>query len=96
MASVPSEPRPILGRLDKDGRLIAADPELEALQRQAGAMLGQKLALPQVAAVAQLARKLRIPVARPAVAASQDNDIELWVRANPEGDEIALTLEGWS
>lgn len=96
MASAPSEPRPILGRLDKDGRLIAADPELEALQRQAGATLGQKLALPQVAAVAQLARKLRIPVARPAVAASQDHDIELWVRANPDGDEIALTLEGWS
>ena len=96
MASAPSEPRPILGRLDKDGRLVSADPELEALQRQAGARLGQKLALPQVAAVAQLARKLRIPVARPAVAASQDNDIELWVRANPEGDEIALTLEGWS
>src|SRR3954469_2024834 len=96
MASAPSEPRPILGRLDKDGRLLAADPELEALQRQAGATLCQNLALPQVAAVAQLARKLRIPVARPAIAASQDHDIELWVRANPDGDEIALTLEGWS
>ena len=96
MASVPSEPRPVLGRLDRSGRLIAADPELEALQREAGSELGQMLALPQVAAVAQLARKLRTPVGRPAVAASAENDIELWVNAKPEGDEIALTLEGWT
>lgn len=96
MASVPSEPRPVLGRLDRSGRLIAADPELEALQREAGSELGQTLALPQVAAVAQLARKLRTPVGRPAVAASSENDIELWVNAKPEGDEIALSLEGWT
>ena len=96
MASVPSEPRPVLGRLDRSGRLIAADPELEALQREAGSELGQTLALPQVAAVAQLARKLRTPVGRPAVAASAENDIELWVNAKPEGDEIALSLEGWT
>lgn len=96
MASVPFEPRPVLGRLDRSGRLIAADPELEALQREAGSELGQMLALPQVAAVAQLARKLRTPVGRPAMAASAENDIELWVNAKPEGEEIALSLEGWT
>jgi signal transduction histidine kinase len=96
MASVPSEPRPVLGRLDKAGNLVAADPELEALQREAGSSLGRALALPQVAAVAQLARKLRTRVSRPALAASANNDIELWVQATPEGDEIALCLEGWT
>jgi signal transduction histidine kinase len=96
MASVPSEPRPVLGRLDRSGRLIAAEPELEALQREAGSEVGQMLALPQVAAVAQLARKLGTPVGRPAIAASADNDIELWVNAKPEGDEVALSLEGWA
>ena len=75
---------------------MAADPQLEALQRQAGSGLGQKLALPQIAAVAELARKLRIPVSRPALAASADHDIDLWVRATPEGDEIALELDGWT
>ena len=40
------------------------------------------LALPQIAAVAQLARKLGIPVSRPAVAASADHDIDLWVTAH--------------
>ena len=96
MASAPSEPRAVLGRDDKAGRLVAADPELEALQREAGSAIGQTLALPQVAAVAQLARKLRIAVVRPALAASTDHDIELSVRAVPDGDEIALTLEGWT
>ena len=96
MASAPSEPRAILGRLDKAGRLIAADPELEALQREAGSSLGQRLALPQIAAVAKLARKLGSVVSRPAVAASADHDIDLWVNARPDGDEIALSLEGWS
>ena len=96
MASAPSEPRPVLGRLDKAGRLVAADPELETLQREAGSTLGQTLALPQVAAVAMLARKLGTAVGRPAVAASPEHDIELWVNAKPEGDEIALSLEGWT
>lgn len=86
----------MLGRLDSADRLIAADPELEALQREAGADLGQPLALPQVAAVARLARKLRTSVARPAVAASSEQDIELWVNARPEGDDILLSLEGWT
>ena len=96
MASVPSDRPPVLGRVDKGGRLIAADPELQALQREAGSALGQKLALPQVAAVAQLARKLGIAVTRTAVAASADHDIEMWVEATPQGDEIALSLQGWT
>ena len=96
MASAPSEPGPVLGRIDRSGRLIAAGPELEALQREAGSRLGQALALPQIAAVAQLARKLGIPVARPAIAAAADHDVELWVRATPEGDEVALSIEGWT
>ncbi len=86
----------MLGRLDRAGRLISADPELEALQREAGSGLGQLLALPQIAAVAQLARNLRTVVTRPAIAASTDHDIELWVKATPENDEIALSLEGWT
>jgi signal transduction histidine kinase len=86
----------VLGRIDRGGRLISADPELEALQREAGASLGEPLALPQIAAVAQLARKLGTAVSRPALAASTDHDVELWVQATPEGDEVALSLEGWT
>ena len=96
MASAPSETPPVLGRLDKAGRLIAADPQLEDLQREAGACIGQRLALPQVAAIAQLARDLGAPVTRQALAAAADHDIELRVRAEPEGDEVALFLDNWT
>ncbi len=96
MASAPSEPRPIMGRVDRAGRLIVADAELAALQMEAGSSIGATLALPQVAAVARLARKLGIPVSRPAVAAGSNQDIDLWVRAVPEGEEISLTLESWT
>jgi signal transduction histidine kinase len=96
MASAPSEPRPVFGRVDKAGRLISADPALETLQRDAGSDIGHTLALPQIAAIAELARKLGIPVARPAIAASLERDIEMWVNATPEGDDVALSLEGWT
>ncbi|MEO7365017.1 MAG: HAMP domain-containing sensor histidine kinase [Sphingomicrobium sp.] len=96
MASAPSEPRPITGRVDRAGRLVAADAELATLQMEAGSSIGSTLALPQVAAVARLARKLGIPVSRPAIAAGSNQDIELWVRAIPEGEEVSLTLEGWT
>ena len=66
------------------------------MQREAGSALGEPLALPQIAAVAALARKLRTAVARPTLSGSTDHDIELWVQATPQGDEIALSLEGWT
>lgn len=95
MASAPKEPGAVLGRVDRAGRLIAADDALANLQRAAGADIGDVLALPQVAAVARLALKLNIAVERAALAASESEDIDLWVRAVPDGDEIALSLENW-
>jgi signal transduction histidine kinase len=96
VASAPSEPGTVVGRVDAQGHLIAADPELEALQLEAGSRLGEPLALPQIAAVAQLARKLGTTVSRRVVAASADKDIELSVRATPQGEETLLNLEGWT
>lgn len=95
MASASSEPRTVLGRVDRAGRLIAADDALAILQREAGADIGDMLALPQIAAVARLALKLNIAVERAAIAASNDQDFDLWVRATPDGDEVALSLENW-
>lgn len=96
MASAPSDPGPILGRVDREGRLIAADPELERLQSEAGSRLGSALALPQLAAVVRVVQRLRIPVSRRVLAAGNDLDIDMWVRAVPEGEEVALTIERWS
>ena len=96
MASLPSDPKPILGRVDSNGRLIAADPELERLQTEAGSRIGATLALPQLAAVARVASRLQIPVSRRVLAAGREQDVDMWVRAVPEGDEVALTVERWT
>jgi hypothetical protein len=66
----------VLGRIDRNGRLIAADAELAALQSEAGSSLGSEIALPQIAAIARLARKLGVPVSRPAIAAGAEQDYE--------------------
>ena len=95
MASAPSDPGIVTGRIDADGRLIAADPPLAALQAEAGSTLGARLALPQIAAVARLARQLGVPVSRSVLAAGAAEDYDLWVRATLEGEEVALAIEGW-
>lgn len=96
MASLPSDARPVFGRVDRAGRLVAADPELARLQTEAGSRLGAPLALPQLAAIARTAQRLQVPVSRRAVAAGRDQDIDVWVRATPEGDEVVLAMERWS
>lgn len=96
MASRPDEPSAVAGRIDRSGRLLAAEPALAQLQREAGSDVGRTLALPQILAIARLALRLGTAVERPATVASSDQDIDLWVRATPEGDEIALELQRWS
>ena len=93
MASLPSDPTPVLGRVDSAGRLVAADPKLERLQAEAGSRLGAPLALPQLAAIARTAHRLGVPVSRRAVAAGRNQDIDMWVRAAPEGQEVQLVIE---
>jgi signal transduction histidine kinase len=96
MASAPSDPSPVLGRIDRDGRLVAADAPLERLQVEAGSSVGASLALPQLAAVVRVAQRLKIPISRRVLAAGREQDVDMWVRAVPEGDEIALTIEHWN
>jgi len=95
VATAPSNQAPVRGRLDGQDRLISADPQLVALQTEAGSHIGSELALPQILAIARLARKLGVPIYRNALAASAEHDVEMGVRAIPEGDEIALSLERW-
>jgi signal transduction histidine kinase len=95
VASAPFDLGPVTGRVDRDGRLTAADPALLRLQEEAGSKLGAPLALPQLAAVARSAMKLGVPLSRSVIAASSDQDLDLWVRAEPDEEGAALTIEGW-
>ena len=85
----------VTGRIDSAGRLVEADAMLSDLQLEAGSSMGDRLALPQLAAVARLARKLGVGIARPAIVAARDHDLELWVRAEPDGDDVIITIESW-
>lgn len=96
MASAPSDPTPIGGRVDGNGRLVAADGELKRLQIAAGSQIGAPIALPQLAAAVRVAQRLRIPISRRIVAAGPDQDVDMWVRAVPEGAEVSLTIEQWT
>lgn len=95
MASVPHDLGPVGGRVDRAGRLVEADPPLLRLQEEAGSKLGALLALPQLAAVARSAMKLGVPLSRAVIAASADQDLDLWVRAEPDADGANLLIEGW-
>src|SRR5687767_1165507 len=95
VASAPSDITPVTGRVDREGKLTAADPPLLRLQEEAGSRLGALLALPQLAAVARSAMKLGVPLSRAVIAASNLEDLDLWVRAEPDPDGASLTIEGW-
>ncbi len=96
MASAPSDQSPIVGRVDRNGRLVAADPELERLQVEAGSHVGASIALPQLAAVVRVAQRLGIPISRRVLAGGREQDVDMWVRAVPEDGEIVLSIDRWT
>jgi signal transduction histidine kinase len=90
------EEQPVRGLVDIDGRLISADPALAALHARAGGEKGGPLAIPQLAALARLSRRLAIPVSRAVLAADGEEDLDLWVRARPGDAGITLAIAGWT
>lgn len=78
-----------------DGTLLSADAPIAALQAEAGGSEGGPLLVPQLAALARLAAKLDIPLSRPVVAAGALADIDMWVRARPEGESVHLAIIDW-
>jgi len=90
------EELPVHGRVDGEGRLLAADEALAGLHARAGGEPGGPLAIPQLAALARLSRRLGIPIARMVLAADGERDLDLWVRARPENGDVTLAIAGWS
>ncbi|WP_374295959.1 sensor histidine kinase [Sphingomonas sp.] len=81
--------------IDADGVLVSAEPAIDALNRRAGGALGEPLAVPQMATVVRLARRLGIVVSRSVTVADEDADITLWLRAQPEDGRVRLAASGW-
>lgn len=87
---------PIRGHADGAGRLIEADAALAGLQVRAGGTLGGPIAVPQLSGLVRLVLRLKIVVSRGVVAADGDQDLDLWVRAAPDGDGVGLAIVGWT
>ncbi len=79
-----------------DGVLLSADPAIATLNARAGGVLGSRLAVPQLAAAAWLAQRLDITVCRRVTVADDESDVELWIRAQPEGERIRIAASGWT
>lgn len=84
-----------VGRVDRRGRLLDAESRLLELNQRAGGQIGAALAIPAIAALARLALRLGIAISRNVVAADIDDDIELWVRAEPDNSGVRLEVSGW-
>lgn len=80
-------------RVDAEGLLLSADPAILGLNGRSGGALHRPLAVPQIAVVARLAGRLRIAVQRRVTIADGEHDLELWVRAQPDGQ---LAISGWA
>lgn len=84
-----------IGRVGRDGRLIDAEPRLADLNSRAGGKTGEPLAVPPIASIARLAQRLGIAVSRGVVAADGEDDLDLWVRAEPDAQGVRLEVSGW-
>ncbi|MBP8230813.1 MAG: sensor histidine kinase [Rhizorhabdus sp.] len=95
--NAPQGVRPVFGKVDAQGRLVEADPPLLRLHQQAGGVTGGMIALPQLGQIARLSRRLGIPIARQVIAASDEQDVALWVSVRPAEDDdgVVLAITGW-
>lgn len=84
------------GRFDRHGRLVSAEPLLAELHARAGGRPGEVIAVPQLASIARLTFRLQIEIAQSAVAACGDQDLDLFVRSRPDGDEVEMAISGWT
>ena len=81
--------------VDAEGRLVSAEPAIASLNLRAGGGESMPLAIPPLATIARLARRLGIVVSRGVTVADGEADLRLWVRAQPEGDHVRLAVSGW-
>ena len=84
-----------IARVDGDGRLIEAENRIAEINQRAGGSIGEPIAVPQLARLVRLAQRLGIVISRQVIAADGERDVELWVRAEPDGDGLRLEVSGW-
>ena len=90
---------PVRGEVDSDGLLLSADPLLMRLHLRCGGTEGRPLAVPELAALCRLSRRLGMNLSRPVQASDDDCRIEMWVETRlsvPDRDQpLNLSIIDW-
>ncbi|UVI38937.1 sensor histidine kinase [Qipengyuania spongiae] len=89
------------GRVDAEGRLVAADGPLLELQRACGGDLGDPLAIPALIGLIAKAREFGLRLARPFEAVDGERRITAWAELEPRMEVegalgfVDLSLSSW-
>ncbi|HEU4960084.1 MAG TPA: HAMP domain-containing sensor histidine kinase [Sphingomonas sp.] len=82
--------------IDREGLLIEAEDRIARLNMRAGGEIGRPLAIPQLATLVRLAQRLQTLISRGVLAADGEQDLDLWVRAEPVSEGVRLAVSGWA
>jgi len=90
---------PVMGQVDADGLLLSADPLLMQLHLRCGGAEGGPLAVPELAELCRLSRRLGMNLSRPVQASDDDCRIEMWVETRFTSSEkqqpLSLSIIDW-
>ena len=90
---------PVRGQVDVNGLLLSADPLLMRLHLRSGGSEGGPLAVPELAELCRLSRRLGMNLSRPAQASDDESRIDMWVETrivSPEKEQpLSLAILDW-
>lgn len=95
MIDVGSVPLPVLGELGSEGQLLRADRPLAELHLRAGGIDGGVLACPALFSLGQIVSTLQMRLSRAVIVSDGRENLELWVEAEPSGENVRLTILSW-
>ncbi|WP_417594476.1 sensor histidine kinase [Parasphingorhabdus sp.] len=90
---------PVRGQVDADGMLLSADPLLMRLHLRSGGAEGGPLAVPELAEICRISRRLRMNLSRAVQASDDDCRIDMWVEtrfvASDKEPQVSLAIIDW-
>lgn len=87
--------RPVTGELSREGHLLRADDALERLHLRAGGLNGGLIACPALFGLVQIVSRLQMRLARAVTVSDGSDNFELWVEAEPAGENVRLAILSW-
>lgn len=82
--------------VDRNGRLLRADPPMADLHASLGGALGEILALPSLLDLAQHAMRLGMRLSRPVSAVGAHESVDMWCECIPGSEGVELRFSQWS